>query len=589
MKTFGSNHDQCLTAGLAHQSVTNTDNLPESTMVETLSELARLANYSFMDTLNADPDAQINGDNHLPRQVYSGHYVPVTPMKIENPEYIAHSKNFFRELGFSDSLAQSPDFIRMFSGDISNVPEPMRKVGWATGYALSIYGNEYTQQCPFKTGNGYGDGRAISVLEAVIKGNRWEMQLKGSGRTPYSRGADGRAVLRSSVREFLAQEHMHALGIPTSRSLSLVASKTETVDRPWYSEGSRSQDPDILVSNAVAISTRVAPSFIRVGQLELFGRRARDNEHPQAMTELEKIVFHLIDREYASVIDQQLSTPEKVVLLARAFRIRLTALIANWIRVGFCQGNFNSDNCAAGGYTLDYGPYGFCDVFDPLFQPWTGGGEHYAFFNQPIAAEYNFRSFCSALKPLLTSNSEAWQKLEDIEKGFASEMQTQMEQMWAAKLGLGTFNKALFNELVALMVKTSVDYTLFFRELSAIPNDIKPLKKSFYSNTKEMDDRWSAWLVKWKALINSSEHSQSIEDISMQMKRVNPKYLLREWFVVPAYKDAAAGNYALTREVQDVMTHPYTEQSQAVEEKYNRLKPSEFFDAGGTSHYSCSS
>lgn len=105
MKTFGSNHDQCLTAGLAHQSLTNTDNLPESTMVETLSELARLANYSFMDTLNADPDAQINGDNHLPRQVYSGHYVPVTPMKIENPEYIAHSKNFFRELGFSDSLA----------------------------------------------------------------------------------------------------------------------------------------------------------------------------------------------------------------------------------------------------------------------------------------------------------------------------------------------------------------------------------------------------------------------------------------------------------------------------------------------------
>jgi uncharacterized protein YdiU (UPF0061 family) len=589
MKTFGSNHEQRLTAVLPHQSVTNTDNLPESSTLETLSELANLADYSFMDTLNADPDAQKNGDNHLPRQVYSGHYVPVTPMKIEKPEYIAHSKTFFRELGFSDKLAQSPDFINMFSGDISNVPEPMHKVGWATGYALSIYGNEYTQQCPFKTGNGYGDGRAISVLEAVIKGNRWEMQLKGSGRTPYSRGADGRAVLRSSVREFLAQEHMHALGIPTSRSLSLYVSKTETVNRPWYSEGSRSQDPDILVSNAVAISTRVAPSFIRVGQLELFGRRARDNEHPQAMAELEKIVFHLIDREYAGVIDKQLSTPEKVVLLARAFRIRLTALIANWIRVGFCQGNFNSDNCAAGGYTLDYGPYGFCDVFDPLFQPWTGGGEHYAFFNQPIAAEYNFGSFCSALKPLLSLSPEALQQLEEIEKGFTSEMQNQMEQMWAAKLGLGTFNKALFNELVALMIKTSVDYTLFFRELSAIPNDIQPLKKSFYSNTKEIDERWSAWLVKWKKLINSTTPCQSLEDVSTQMKSVNPKYILREWFVVPAYKDAAAGNYALTREVQDVMTQPYTEQSQAVEDKYNRLKPSEFFNAGGTSHYSCSS
>ena len=312
-----------------------------------------------MDTLNADPDAQENGDNHFPRQVYSGHYVPVSTMQIESPEYVTHSKIFFRELGFADSLAQSPNFVKLFSGDISNVPDPMRKVGWATGYALSIYGNEYTQQCPFQTGNGYGDGRATSVLETVIKGNRWEMQLKGSGRTPYSRGADGRAVLRSSVREFLAQEHMHALGVPTTRSLSLYASKTETVNRPWYSEGSRSQDPDIMVSNAVAISTRVAPSFIRVGQLELFGRRARNNEHPQALAELEKIVLHLIDREYAGVIvdvDKQLSTDEKVVLLARAFRTRLTALIANWIRVGFCQGNFNSDNCAAGGFTLDYGP-----------------------------------------------------------------------------------------------------------------------------------------------------------------------------------------------------------------------------------------
>ncbi|CAN0601431.1 unnamed protein product, partial [Ectocarpus sp. 12 AP-2014] len=247
--------------------------------------------------------------------------------------------------------------------DLSRLPEPLRNVGWACGYALSIYGNEFYRQCPFQTGNGYGDGRAISVLEAVANGQRWEMQLKGAGRTPYCRGGDGRAVLRSSVREFLAQEHMHALGVPTSRSLSLYVSKTETVRRPWYSEGSRSIDPDILVSDPVAISTRVAPSFIRVGQLELFGRRARKLEHPQAMEELEKLVLHLIDREYGGVIDPSLTTAEKVVLLAREFRSRLTSLVANWIRVGYCQGNFNSDNCAAGGFTLDYGPFGFCDVF----------------------------------------------------------------------------------------------------------------------------------------------------------------------------------------------------------------------------------
>ena len=549
--------------------------------VSTLDELAKLVNYSYVDTLKCDPDAKENGVDHAPRQVFSGHYVPVKPTPIVEPEYIAHSKTFFHELGFADSLAESADFMRLFSGDLSQVPEPMRKVGWASGYALSIYGTEYTQQCPFQTGNGYGDGRAVSVLEAVINGQRWEMQLKGGGRTPYCRGADGRAVLRSSVREFLAQEHMHALGVPTSRSLSLYVSKTETVQRPWYSEGSTSKDPDRMISEAVAISTRVAPSFIRVGQLELFARRARKKEHPEAMDELEKIVLHLIDREYADLIDTTLNTAEKVVLLAQAFLHRLTSLVANWIRVGYCQGNFNSDNCAAGGFTLDYGPFGFCDDFNPQYQPWTGGGEHFAFFNQPEAAQRNYEMFCSALQPLLQTDPNAMQQLMDIKSGFAQAMQAEIQKMLAAKLGLETFNAALFNELATLMMQTSVDYTIFFRELSSIPDDIGALKISFYTNVnEEMSNRWVEWLAKWKLLVTHS---------SEQMKLVNPKYTLREWLLVPAYQQAVTGNYTLLRELQEVMTQPYAEQSKDVEEKYYRLKPTEFFDVAGVSHLSCSS
>ena len=579
--------------------------------IATLDDLATLANYSLMDTLNCDPDAKANGEDHAPRQVFTGHYVPVNPTPIKDPEYVAHSKNLFHELGFADSMAQSADFVRLFSGDISQLPQPMRKFGWACGYALSIYGNEYSQQCPFQTGNGYGDGRAVSVLEAVINGQRWEMQLKGGGRTPYCRGADGRAVLRSSVREFLAQEHMHALGVPTSRSLSLYVSKTEKVQRPWYSEGSHAQDPDVLMSDAVAISTRVAPSFIRVGQLELFGRRARKQEHPKAMEELEQIVLHLIDREYADVIDQKLTTAEKVVLLAQEFRRRLTSLVANWIRVGYCQGNFNSDNCAAGGFTLDYGPFGFCDEFNPHYQPWTGGGEHFAFMNQPVAAERNFYSFCTALLPLLTQHEDCLRQLNEIHSDFPAAMQSQMEKMWADKLGLATFDAALFSELETLMVQTPVDYTLFFRELSMLPDDIGPLRKSFYkaskgaaasidmtvaTDTDAMDKRWSAWLGKWKALVNGAGTNdanavplRSHEAISTQMKLVNPKYSWREWFVVPAYSQAAVGNYAVIRELQGVITQPYAEQSKDVEEKYYRPKPSEFFEVGGLSHYSCSS
>lgn len=567
-----------------------------------LEELAPMADYSLMNSLACDPEATQDGFDYQPRQVFSGHYVPVRPTPIPTPEYVAHSESLFRELGFADSLARSDDFVRMFSGDLSLVPEPMSRVGWACGYALSIYGTEYTQQCPFQTGNGYGDGRAISVLEAVINGQRWEMQLKGGGRTPYCRGADGRAVLRSSVREFLAQEHMHALGVPTSRSLSLYVSKTEKVRRPWYSEGSYSRDPDTLVSDAVAISTRVAPSFIRVGQLELFARRALKKEHPKAMEELEKIVLHLIDREYGDVIDQNLATAQKAVLLAREFRGRLTSLVANWIRVGYCQGNFNSDNCAAGGFTLDYGPFGFCDVFDPQYQPWTGGGHHFSFLNQPEAAERNFHTFCSALRPLLTAHQDCLIELDEIQSDFPKAMQTQMKKMWAAKLGLATFHQALFSELATLMMQTSVDYTVFFRQLSTVPDDIGVLKKSFYKGStfetdlEGMDKRWEEWLSKWKTLagiISTTDATatppRAREELSQEMKLVNPKYSLREWFVVPAYQQAAAGNYSLVRELQDVMTQPYAEQSKVVEEKYYRLKPLELFEVGGSSYYSCSS
>lgn len=550
-------------------------------------EFVRLADYSLMNTLNADPDADQDGDNYRARQVFSGHFVPVTPTPLAEPEYVTHSDTFFAELGLSDELAQNEKFRQVFSGDLSATLDPMLKFGWATGYALSIYGTEYTQQCPFGTGNGYGDGRAISVFEGVFNDQRWEMQLKGGGPTPYCRGADGRAVLRSSVREFLAQEYMHALGVPTSRSLTLYVSKSETVSRPWYSPGSHSTDPDILVDNPVAISTRVAPSFLRVGQLELFARRTRNNAHPQALEELHMIVSHLIEREYSKDIDQSLSFTDQLVELATLFRQRLTSLVANWLRVGYCQGNFNSDNCAAGGFTLDYGPFGFCETFDPEFQPWTGGGQHFSFFNQPVAAQANYHMFWTAVRPLLEEDITALESFDQIRQGFAEAMQTQMQEMWAAKLGLTEYEPQLLKTLMQLMIHSKVDYTIFFRELSDIPEDISPLKKSFYAETpQELDEQWEAWLESWRSLIMDNGN---LAEISAAMKQTNPKYAWREWSIVPAYQQAMQGDYTLIKELQDVFKHPYDEQSKDVEDKYYRLKPEEFFNAGGVSHYSCSS
>jgi uncharacterized protein YdiU (UPF0061 family) len=555
--------------------------------ITTFDEFMQLADYSLMNTLNADPDATVDGDDHRARQVFSGHFVPVTPTPLAEPEYVTHSSTFFKELGLSDELALNKQFRQVFSGDISVVREPMRQFGWATGYALSIYGTEYIRQCPFGTGNGYGDGRAISVFEGIINGQRWEMQLKGGGPTPYCRGADGRAVLRSSVREFLAQEYMQALGVPTSRSLTLYVSKSETVTRPWYSQDSHSIDPDTLVDNPVAISTRVAPSFLRVGQLELFARRARSNAHPKALEELSMIVSHLIEREYKSDINPNLGFADQVVELAKLFCQRLTSLVANWQRIGYCQGNFNSDNCAAGGFTLDYGPFGFCEIFDPWFQPWTGGGEHFSFFNQPIAAEANYHMFWTALRPLLVEDFEALEQFDQLRHGFAEAMEKQIQKMWAAKLGLTEYNSTLFKALLQLMLSSRVDYTIFFRELSHIPDDVSALKKSFYVETsQQLDEQWQSWLQSWRDLIGNDGN---LAEISKKMKQTNPKYTWREWLVVPVYQQAMQGDYALVKELQEVLSYPYDEQSQEIEDKYYRLKPKVFFDAGGVSHYSCSS
>jgi len=555
--------------------------------VTTFDEFVQLADYSLMDTLNADPDATVDGDDRRARQVFSGHFVPVTPTPLAEPEYVTHSSTFFKELGLSDELVLNEKFRHLFSGDISVAHEPMRRVGWATGYALSIYGTEYIQNCPFGTGNGYGDGRAISVFEGIINGQRWEMQLKGGGPTPYCRGADGRAVLRSSVREFLVQEYMQALGVPTSRSLTLYVSKSETVTRPWYSQDSYSIDPDVLVDNPVAISTRVAPSFLRIGQLELFARRARSNAHPRALEELSMIVSHLIEREYKRDIDQNLSFADQLVELAKLFRQRLTSLVANWLRIGYCQGNFNSDNCAAGGFTLDYGPFGFCEIFDPWFQPWTGGGKHFSFFNQQIAAEANYHMFWQSVRLLLEEDAEALEHFDQVRLGFVEAMQKQIQKMWAAKLGLSEFNPTLFQELMQLMTQLEVDYTIFFRELSHIPDDISGLKKSFYGKTsQQLDEQWQSWLKSWRNLIINNGN---LAEISTKMKQINPKYAWREWLVVPAYQQAMQGNYTLIKELQEILSYPYDEQSQEVEDKYYRLKPKAFSRVGGISHYSCSS
>ena len=369
--------------------------------------------------------------NNIRRPVYNGHFVPVRPDPLRNPRLVIHSPDMAKELGLSSEDVDSSAFVKFFSGEVdgaldgdsvtNSVKQSIKT--WATPYALSIMGKRYTSNCPFGTGDGYGDGRAISIGEVAVAktshphaSSRYEMQLKGAGPTPFCRGADGRAVLRSSIREFLASEAMYYLGIDTTRALSLIVSENgNTSQRPWYSDRNKKvvpdindprlakysieqrnqiisqlnaqakSDPDIMIEEPNAITCRVAPSFLRVGHIDLFARRVtkyvtKKNTRPDKSTdefkELEDLVWHACFREFPSTCYDPFKEKNDILSASKCLLEHsmegIAAMVAGWIRVGFAQGNFNADNCLIAGRTMDYGPFGWMDEYHPLFAKWTG-------------------------------------------------------------------------------------------------------------------------------------------------------------------------------------------------------------------------
>jgi uncharacterized protein YdiU (UPF0061 family) len=461
-----------------------------------------------------------------------------------------------------------------------------------------------TSNCPFRTGNGYGDGRAMSILEVFIPttGMRWELQLKGGGTTPFCRGGDGRAVLRSSIREFLASEAMHNLNVPTCRTLCIISSGTEKVGRMWYSEGSDSTDPDRFGQETAAIATRVAPSLLRVGHLELFGRRARGNpasrpEGDPSLEDLRRIVDHTIQREYPTIAAAAAAPEDRIVAFVDAFGRRLASLVADWIRVGYCQGNFNSDNCSVGGRTLDYGPFGFVERYSASYQMWVGGGEHYAFMNQPMAGAMNFKSLCSAVVPLLQHSGEHMAALKSVLQQFPTLLNETINAMFARKLGLQAVpaTSNLTQTLLELMEKSSIDYTLFFRELSTLfPTEVSELHAAgvFYDDSEVMKNsaltqQWNAWLDSWLRRLADEERPRKV--VQAQMLLANPKFIPREWMLVEAYKCATALNdVSVVHRLHRLFETPYGEHSDEPElvRAYYRRAPQTALTEGGTARMS---
>jgi uncharacterized protein YdiU (UPF0061 family) len=512
----------------------------------------------FVRELPADPEA-----GPRVRQVVGAAYSHVEPTPVDAPRVIAHSREVAELLGFTPEDVASPTFARVFGGNA--LLEGMQP--FAANYGGHQFGNWAGQ---------LGDGRAISLGEAInARGERWELQLKGAGPTPYSRHADGRAVLRSSVREFLCSEAMHHLGVPTTRALCLV-STGEQVERDMFYDGHPRMEPGAVVC-------RVAPSFLRFGNFELPAARSE-----QAL--LAQLVDFCIDRDFPEL--QSIGNLEWRRAQWFADVCERTALmVAHWLRVGFVHGVMNTDNMSILGLTIDYGPYGWIDDYDPDWTPNTTDRDRrrYRFGQQPQVAFWNLSRLAGALAPLFPDLEALKEGLEKYATAYAAHDR----DFAAAKLGLFGFDEAdaqLQQQMQALMHAAQVDMSLWFRalaELDLAQPRLSALREAFY-DLELMQAQQPAledWLRRYAA--RAQRDGRAPGERRAAMNAANPRFVLRNYLAQEAIERADAGDERGIAELLDVLRRPYDEQPGR--EAYAARRPDWARTRPGCSMLSCSS
>jgi serine/tyrosine/threonine adenylyltransferase len=498
------------------------------------------------------------------RAVRGACFSPIAPVRVSAPRLVAWSPEVARLLDLPETAAASDSFVEVFSGNAL--------VQGMAPYAACYGGHQ------FGTWAGQlGDGRAISLGEVVnAAGQRWELQLKGAGATPYSRSADGRAVLRSSVREFLCSEAMAHLGVPTTRALSLVSTGDQIVRDMFYS-GHPKAEPGAIVC-------RVAPSFLRFGNFELFAARGE-------MDLLTRLADYTLRHHFPEL---GAPSPETYAAWLTEICRRTALLMAHWMRVGFVHGVMNTDNMSILGLTIDYGPFGFLDNYDPNFTPNTtdAGERRYRFSNQPRVAKWNLIKLAEALYPLIGSIPP----LEEALVAYTETYEAEESRLFAAKLGLITRDKPLADELFQLLAMAETDMTLFFRGLANVPVHLEssdeallaPLVEAYYTPeelTGDVRARTVAWLRRYGASIRAEGTPAALR--KQRMDAVNPKYILRNCLAQLAIDAAEAGDASLVLELLEVLRHPYDEQPGR--ERYAAKRPDWARHRAGCSMLSCSS
>ncbi len=515
------------------------------------------------DTFNKELPADKN-KNNTRRQVLEACYSYVTPKIPGNPELLHVSIEMADALGISKEDVNSEDFLKVFTGaKVLEGSEP-----FSMCYGGHQFGNWAGQ---------LGDGRAINLTEVVHNDKRWALQLKGAGETPYSRSADGLAVLRSSIREHLCSEAMFHLGVPTTRSLSLSLSGDQVLrdvmynGNPAYEKG--------------AIVCRVAPSFIRFGNFQIFASR-------NDKVNLQKLTDYTIKHFFPEING---GTKECYIQFFNAVLDNTLEMVIDWQRVGFVHGVMNTDNMSILGLTIDYGPYGWLEGYENDWTPNTtdSGQRRYRFGNQPSVALWNLYQLANALFLIV----EDVKPLEEALERYKIEFVEAKTEMARAKLGLQLKEKedlALFESLEETLQLTETDMTMFFRLLSNIAknetaeNFIEKTKKAFYKPEELTGDalhNWNVWIAKYlKRLKNETQLDQERKIV---MDDVNPKYVLRNYMAQLAIDAADKGDYSIIEELYQLLKQPYLEQVE--NEKWFAKRPEWARHKVGCSMLSCSS
>jgi uncharacterized protein YdiU (UPF0061 family) len=496
--------------------------------------------------------------NLRPRQTPGVLFSKAVPTPVSNPRLVAWSDALARELGIQKP--ESPEDIQILAGNL--VTPSMYP------YAACYAGHQFGQWA-----GQLGDGRAITLGEwEATNGKTWELQLKGAGKTPYSRRADGRAVLRSSLREYLMSEAMHYLRVPTTRALSLVSTGDQVL-RDMFYNGNTAYEPGAIVM-------RVAPSFLRFGNFEILAAR-------EELDNLRKLTDWTINKFYPHIQGEN-----KLIEWFREVMERTVHMVVEWLRVGFVHGVMNTDNMSILGLTIDYGPYSFLDEYDPNFTPNTTDlpGRRYAFGKQTYVAYWNLGCLASALAPLIGDTKQLIAELEKYEELYWHTYYVMMGN----KLGLDQLRAEdldLINQLVEMLSAIKPDMTIFYQQLMKLPLTIdskeavvEHFKESYYKELKPAEaDNLHQVIQSYIARIKTNTCSR--EASLQRMQENNPRFILRNYLLHQAIQDLENGDDKLLLKLQEASKEPYS----AKYDEFFARKPSWAVQKAGCSMLSCSS